>query len=760
MGKSPASSPPTPRSNTSFDMREPVSVSNVVEHMHALTPRSSDGNNAHLMVGSREVEQGRAASEMLERPSTNNESSAMTTHGWRNSAEQNAIEAAMRPGIAATPPRHSQDNAKRTVDKVSTRSSSPSMIPRNPRDTSSAQASPKYRARQQPQQTFQTQPQLQPLSRDSQSVQSQASSSVLLPPPSSDWQWGQRSDPDDQEQALFEQRLCEDFYGVAVRKINQNGKSNLRYVKCCLVDVSEIEGELAGGSSTRSISSRTSRSRGAFSRLRGDRDRSLDRSEPRDYDAHQNLIKKGRKKVLTWGKKKDVKIPLDRFVCVRKGKTNDRTRRNTSPASRILSLITDDPQHPSLDIEAPTKLDREKFARAFSRFLDVPLEGDDVQSVRSAEVPPITSKGMSHLPVQKRDARFVRLTKFLFLLDQGQLRAGQVRHVSATHSEPDMDAIANHHNSNIKASRQPNQRVPLPVVTTTPTMDGNGGIRADSRRAGGRVSPTGAETLGRSAPSSSIAQMAMEAAGLDPNNLDVPDPQIGSLPSSTKTPTSGGRSKDGPKKSGRKSVMSPASGNDADESVVSSLSGAGYDQEIVEELHQALNDLRAELEESRAEAARAVKVAEQAIQSAENSNSRDWNSTVTHKAAEAAALAQKRSAEAMAKQRLAEERLEGERRNTSFWRKQAEAAEEEAGALQTRAAAAAVQRESMAEALESERRNGSIIVNSLKQRFSALEAQQREALTRSLEKNRSLELELEATRRQLEIKKGGSHVDG
>ena len=61
----------------------------------------------------------------------------------------------------------------------------------------------------------------------------------------------------------------------------------------------------------------------------------------------------------------------------RKGKTNERTRRNPQPATRLLSLVTDDANHPSLDIEAPTKLDRDKFARAFAKFLGVPLEGDD-----------------------------------------------------------------------------------------------------------------------------------------------------------------------------------------------------------------------------------------------------------------------------------------------------------------------------------------------------------------------------------------------
>ena len=46
----------------------------------------------------------------------------------------------------------------------------------------------------------------------------------------------------------------------------------------------------------------------------------------------------------------------------------------------------------------------------------------------------------------------------------------------------------------------------------------------------------------------------------------------------------------------------------------------------------------------------------------------------------------------MAKQRLAEERLDGEKRAAAFWRNQAEVAEDDAGRLQTRAAAAEVQR--------------------------------------------------------------------
>lgn len=260
----------------------------------------------------------------------------------------------------------------------------------------------------------QQQPQFQPQRerRDSHSVVSQASTGA-----GDAWQWQENNDPDDQEQALFEQRLCEDIYGVAVRKINHNGKSNLRYVKCSFYDASELEHNGASGhlshslqnSSSRSLSSR---SRNGFSRFLGG-DRSVDRIPNSNtaldplrnsinhnlvavvdgYDAHRNLIPGKKIKALTWGKKKDVKIPIDRFVMVRKGKTTDRTKRNVCPASRILSLITDDSVHMSLDIEAPTRLDRDKFARAFSRFLNVPLEPEnDIRSVRS-DMTPQSTKG-------------------------------------------------------------------------------------------------------------------------------------------------------------------------------------------------------------------------------------------------------------------------------------------------------------------------------------------------------------------------------
>jgi len=251
-------------------------------------------------------------------------------------------------------------------------------------------------------------------------------------------------------------------------------------------------------------------------------------------------------------------------------------------------------------------------------------------------------------------------------------------------------------------------------------------------------SETSAQEKAAAANATSLRMMASQSAGVLASTEG----------SKSKTPTASLNLPD----SGHGSKQADENQKADDASAVSSLTGAGFDQEIVEELHQALTDLRAELEGSRAEAARAVKVAEQAIQSAENNSSKDWNSTVTHKAAEAAALAQKRSAEAMAKQRLAEERLSGERKAAAFWRKQAEAAEEEAGVLQTRAAAAEVQRAAMSEELDSERRTANSLVTAMKQRYSASEAHQNENLESALERNRSLLIELDGTRRELELK--------
>lgn len=473
-----------------------------------------------------------------------------------------------------------------------------------------------------------------------------------------DWQWVNKLDPDSQEQALFEQRLCEDTYGVAVRKIDRNGKSQLRYVKCVTLDTFDFDDNLslAGKSVTSLVRSFRSKKSPSSQSASGS-------EKEKDANSQQNRNSSS-KKALTWGKKKEHKMPLDTFVCVRKGKTTERTKRNAQPATRLLSLVTKDKENPSLDIEAPTRLDRDKFARAFARFLKVPLDSDEENQIPN--------------------------------------NVGSPSQVSAAHSAPDLE------------SAQKRQ--------------------ANANQLGASAS-VGANVMA----GSTLGMLAAQTAAVINDDTFDRSPSV-----VDREFIKGGAIVSG---------FSPDDHKPVEEgSIVSSLTGAGYDQEIVEELHNALTELRSELETSRAEAARAVKVAEQAIQSAENSTSKDWNSTVTHKAAEAAALAQKKSAEAMAKARLAEERLAGERKTASFWRKQAEAAEEEAGVLQTRAAAAEVQRSTMAGELESERQKTASMVVALKGRFSMTETHQREAIESALQRNRALEIELDGTRRDLSSK--------
>ena len=287
---------------------------------------------------------------------------------------------------AMTPPRPPSSDNTSISDLVKPSRSfeqQPNFIPRNPKDSTSPTRRSLGRHIQA------TAPPREIGSAADKSIHSQKSarSSVsglaLSQPPPTAWSWVEPVKPESQEQTLFEQRLCEDVYGVAVRKINQNGKSNLRYVKCIPVDDMSCDAS-DHRSTTKSVSSlvRSLSRRPVTDRQR---DRSVERGESGavdDLESQRNLIplalNSNRKKALVWGKKKDIRLNIDRFVCVRKGKTTERTRRSSQPASRLLSLITDDANHPSLDIEAPTKIDRDKFAHAFSKFLGVPLlEGDD-----------------------------------------------------------------------------------------------------------------------------------------------------------------------------------------------------------------------------------------------------------------------------------------------------------------------------------------------------------------------------------------------
>jgi len=530
-----------------------------------------------------------------------------------------------------------------------------------------------------------------------------------------------------------------------------------------------------------------------------------------------------RMRALAWGNKKKVRIPLDRFVAVRKGKTTDRTKRNANTSSRLLSLITDDPANPSLDIEAPTKLDRDKFAKAFARFLDVPLSAEEGSSsgragrkqhhTAAATVGPLGKgrKGAgAAVSEERRESKSFRSKKT------------SKKYISSAATAPDLISptsvlSGSTFQSSSQLSATANAAALLPPILATSSGDDDakvsltGGARMDSSAASGSRGPSLGGYIGNAGAGGSAAGPAPRigaAYSLSSSNAGVVHSIAGSsnallsdaamkrveaegeeddaallLHVTSPTPldadgqTNGFNNKRLATQTSAVGAATAAPTNQAvspsikidhghthhhhlqhndgteehaaeEGTVVSSLT-QGFDQEIVEELHQALTELRAELEASRAEAARAVKVAEQAIQSAESCSSSDWNSTVTHKAAEAAAQAQKRSAEAMAKQRLAEEKLASERKSAQFWRRQAEEAEQDAGLLTTRAVVAEVQKAEIEAALESERRKNAAYLASLKDDYEASDEVRKAALADAAERNRLLEIELNGTRTDL-----------
>ena len=504
---------------------------------------------------------------------------------------------------------------------------------------------------------------------------------------------------DQQEHALFEQRLLEpEGGGVAIRKINQHGKSNLRYVRCVTVEASSVP--IATSAATHfSLGKRSVRRPSGVSSSAS----SLG-GESLPLPSSSSAAVNNSYRALSWGKKKDVQIAVRLFTAVVQGKHTIRARRSPAPDFRILSLLTSDPHHASLDIEAPTKMDRDKFALAFSRFLSVPLyeEADAARgfirgSNSSSDAPFHSTLNEDVLSSATPSSSY-------------KDSASETAALAGTTAEMEVFAVPFLPSDWVATSTAP---ASAPNDTSEPWLS--------------NASPAPETTLLQQQPEDnvrSISSSHSEKIQHEEEEMIISNTAIVSLVPPTE---------------------------DAEQrSHMSSLTGHGYDQELVEELHNALNELRVELEDSRAEAARAVKVAEQAIQSAEKSNSLEWQNTVTHKAAEAAALAQKRSAAAMAKQRLAEERLESERRAAAFWRSQAEIAEASAGVLQTRAAAAEVQRAALAEQLLRDRRMAQEQLMQLRGRYSSTDATQRDALEAAWERSRVLELELDATRRDLQ----------
>jgi hypothetical protein len=199
--------------------------------------------------------------------------------------------------------------------------------------------------------------------------------------------------PGKEEQKLFEQRLCDENYGVAVRKIHSNGKSQLRYVKCIPMDPKQLKSKKFNMSLSLPVDVTSPSSKATTI------------TTPSSPLQHNKQFM-----ALTWGHKKTV--PLLHFIQVRKGKTTERTKRNPNPSGKLLSLITNDRRHGSLDIEAPTQLDRDKFAKAFSVFLGVDLVedfvGQEVHASSSSSAPVTTAMEKNRLgPNDKRSSNSV-----------------------------------------------------------------------------------------------------------------------------------------------------------------------------------------------------------------------------------------------------------------------------------------------------------------------------------------------------------------
>ena len=570
--------------------------------------------------------------------------------------------------------------------------------------------------------------------------------------------------PAKEEQILFEQRLCEEGHGVAVRKIHSNGKSQLRFVKCVSIPKDKLKKmKLAASSYNKNMSNSLpspgvqatdSSSARSVTSLMGRMNKRKHKSSlygigseddspksqfsksitgGRSIHTHHTtmttslgLDDKMFTKALTWGNKKKVLIPLCKFTSVRKGKTTPRTRRNGCDPSRLLSIVTNDSAHGSLDIEAPTQLDRDKFAKAFSVFLNVPLEDGLVGE--SVVVKDASSLGQSTFSDRLMSASVASDASSIPTISSYTSAAtpqGREYQIGAGGGGGKEDGLL----PNLTPSPTSSKDEPKLLESFQSLTDGNGGLLEDNDNSNKKDTSFQEDGDGGSPKKRGSRQ---SKAVQEPNMFEMDSKLL---------------SKGTPRRHRRKKHDE----GDEDGSEVSSLT-QGFDQEIVEELHQALQELRAELDASRAEAARAVKVAEQAIQSAESCSSNDWNSTVTHKAAEAAAQAQKRSAEAIAKQRQAEEKLAAEKKSASFWRKQAQIAEEDAGGLQTRLAVAEVERAGITEELEREKRKAASYIQAFKRDNAISESIQRETLANAAEQNKLLEIELDGTRRDLDAK--------
>ena len=210
-----------------------------------------------------------------------------------------------------------------------------------------------------------------------------------------------------EEQLLFESKLLEDEFGIALRKIDRFGRAQLRYVRC--VPLSNNNNSNSSNKHSSHHSNNNSNTNKFFYRNKSST------AENHFYvstlDDTQNLIQRKSQQqqhdklsinraqyALTWGSGRHC-IPLTKFQCVKLGRQTPRTRLSKANHTCLLSLCVkhsythshsmmskssllssssaidkkeykeEEDWKSVLDMEAPTRLDRDLFAHAFAQFL-------------------------------------------------------------------------------------------------------------------------------------------------------------------------------------------------------------------------------------------------------------------------------------------------------------------------------------------------------------------------------------------------------
>ena len=506
-----------------------------------------------------------------------------------------------------------------------------------------------------------------------------------------------------EEQQLFESKLLHDEYGIALRKIDRYGRAQLRYIKCVPLVSSQsgntnanaLTGHILSSNSRLKLGSRSAGGGDAVSNkfYRSHKSASAAHFYVSTLDDTQNLIASHDKESnslihssynssnshdyspnrvefsrssygLSWGK--HCIIPLSAFQCVKLGRQTPRTRLSKADPTCLLSLCVkhnfniSSKSHNStnstsntaidnnksedyrsvLDIEAPTRLDRDLFAHAFAQFLGV--------NVMSFEV------------------------------DFHHQQYGNNGSISSSSS-------TNDNNNNSKNANKQTYKEPQVDTSTEKSNAVKIKDRMLLRRSKTKTSPQ------RQHNAKTVAAVTAATTNIsinDSNNVNITPPKSPDVIKSNSTVEVNDWKPIQQENRCNEVIHDNHNENVDDEnedeeaSNISSITSHHHDNNVsttlVDELHQIIVHLKHELHNARQEANRAVKVAEQAIQSAEsvhakspnNSNNGtnnasaekgDWNSTVTHQAAKAAALAQKKSAAALARARQAEEALAHER---------------------------------------------------------------------------------------------------